>query len=122
MGCVAGVHGRALLVSVFDELCLGINACGVAAGRENHRCYGVTVGEPTDQHKTACLASHTRFCKVLNLLVGGLLPVGVDFANMYTNQILNEAAWQRGGERELDRMFGDLVVLELILQLLNRPR
>lgn len=50
-----------------------------------------------------------------------LLPVGVNVAHMYANKIFDQAAGQGLVQRKLDRVFGGLVVLELVLQLLDRP-
>lgn len=91
----------------------------VAAGR-NFRNTAVKSGLTA-----ACRASLTHFLGLLRGRLaqdaGALLPVGVDFSHMYANKICDQATGQGLVQRELDRVFGGLVVLELVLQLLDRP-
>ena len=52
-----------------------------------------------------------------------LLPIGVNLAQMYAKQILDQViGQQRLVQRELNRVLGGLVLRELVLQLLDRPR
>jgi hypothetical protein len=73
----------------------------------------------------ACKASLAHFWGLPRGLLAqdasALLPVGVNLAHVYANKICDQAAGQGLFQRELDLVFGGLVVLELVLQLLDRP-
>lgn len=52
---------------------------------------------------------------------GDLLPMCIYFAHMYANKIFDQEGRKRLVQRKLDRVFGGLVVPELVLQLINGP-